>query len=166
MRRPFVVINTRGPTWDDSRPLEQQPEWIAHAAFMDDLEAEGFVLVGGPLEGTRDVVLVLEAEDRPNERHASGAGTGAGSARIAPPAARRHRRTAGATDRTAPSGDVAAIAAAVPAAWPIAMHWAIDRTEAWASWVAEKQRPATRTLTASRTTSVRYGMPTTPPSGM
>ena len=42
-----------------------------------------------------------------------------------------------------------------PAAWPMAMHWAIERTEAWASWVAEKQRPATSTLAASRTTSVR-----------
>jgi uncharacterized protein YciI len=64
MPRLFVVINTRGPTWDDSVPMEKQPEWIAHAAFMDDLEAEGFVRLGGPLEGTPDVVLVLEAEDR------------------------------------------------------------------------------------------------------
>ena len=47
----------------------------------------------------------------------------------------------------------------------MAMHWAIDRTEAWASWVAEKQRPATSTLLASRATSVPNGMPTTWPSG-
>ena len=60
---------------------------------------------------------------------------------------------------------VAASAAAVPAAWPMAMHWAIERTEAWASWVAEKQRPATSTLLASRATSVPSGMPTTWPSG-
>ena len=53
----------------------------------------------------------------------------------------------------------------MPAAWPMAMHWAIDRTEAWASWVAEKQRPATSTLAASRATRVPNGMPTTWPSG-
>ena len=30
----------------------------------------------------------------------------------------------------------------------MAMHWAIERIEAWASWVAEKQRPATSALVA------------------
>ena len=53
----------------------------------------------------------------------------------------------------------------MPAAWPIAMHCAIERTEAWASCVAEKQRPATSTLAASRTSSVRYGIPTAWPVG-
>ena len=59
----------------------------------------------------------------------------------------------------------AASAAAVPAAWPMAMHWAMERTAAWASWVAEKQRPATSTLLASRASRARNGMPTTSPSG-
>ena len=58
-----------------------------------------------------------------------------------------------------------ASAAALPAAWPIAMHCAIERTDAWASCVALKQRPATRTLAASRTSSVRNGMSTACPSG-
>ena len=47
------------------------------------------------------------------------------------------------------------MAAAVPAAWPMAIVWAIERTEACASCVAEKQRPATSVSTASRTMSVR-----------
>ena len=63
MRRPFVLIRSRGPAWDDSRPLEEQADWPAHAAFMDAMAAERFILVGGPLEGTRDVVLVVNAED-------------------------------------------------------------------------------------------------------
>src|SRR3712207_1039294 len=36
-----------------------------------------------------------------------------------------------------------AIAAATPAACPIAMHCPMLRTEAWASWSADRQRPAT-----------------------
>ncbi len=62
MKRPFVVMSTRGPAWDDAGDLENQIDWTAHAAFMDALAAERFILVGGPLEGTRDVVLVFHAE--------------------------------------------------------------------------------------------------------
>lgn len=63
MQRPFVVLETRGSGWDDSRPMDDQADWNAHAAFMDSLVAEGFVALGGPLEGTRDVLLVFQAED-------------------------------------------------------------------------------------------------------
>ena len=61
MRQLFVVIRTRGPAWQDSRPLEGQADWAAHASFMDGLVHEGFVLLGGPLEDTPDVVLVIRA---------------------------------------------------------------------------------------------------------
>ena len=63
MARPFVVLRTRGAQWDDSKALEDQAEWTAHAAFMDALAAESFVALGGPLEGTRDALLVIQAED-------------------------------------------------------------------------------------------------------
>ena len=65
MKHLFAVIRERGPAWDDSRPLlEQQDGWHAHAEFMDALAAEGFVLVAGPLEGTRSVLLIILAEVR------------------------------------------------------------------------------------------------------
>jgi uncharacterized protein YciI len=63
MQRPFVVLRTRGSGWDESRTLEEQAEWPAHAAFMDALVDDGFVVLGGPLEGTRDALLVVQAED-------------------------------------------------------------------------------------------------------
>ena len=63
MRKPFVVLRTRGAGWDDARPLEEQAEWPAHAAFMDALAAEGLVAFAGPLEGTRDALIVFHAED-------------------------------------------------------------------------------------------------------
>lgn len=42
--------------------MERQAEWDAHAAFMEGLAAEGFLVLVGPLEGTRDVLLVVRAE--------------------------------------------------------------------------------------------------------
>ena len=63
MKRPFVVIETRGSAWDDSRQMDDQIGFPAHAAFVDSLVAERFILLGGPLEGTRDVILVMQAED-------------------------------------------------------------------------------------------------------
>ncbi len=63
MPLPFVVLRARGPSWDDSRSMDEQVDWPAHAEFMDALVAEGFVVLGGPLEGTRDALLVIRAED-------------------------------------------------------------------------------------------------------
>jgi len=58
----FAVIRTRGPAWRESHPLEGQADWASHASFMNALAAEGFVVLGGPLEGTSDVLLVIRAE--------------------------------------------------------------------------------------------------------
>jgi len=63
MKRPFVVIRAHGSGWDESRSLEAQRDWPAHAAFMDALVSEGFVALGGPLEGSRRALLVIRAED-------------------------------------------------------------------------------------------------------
>ena len=62
MSSVFAVIRTRGETWKDGVPLEQQDEWEPHRVFMNALEAEGFVLLGGPLEPSRDVLLIFRAE--------------------------------------------------------------------------------------------------------
>jgi len=61
MNRIFFVLRSRGPGWDDSKPLESQKEWPGHAAFMDALFEEGFAALVGPLEGTRDALLILRA---------------------------------------------------------------------------------------------------------
>jgi uncharacterized protein YciI len=63
LKRLFAVIRSRGPGWDDSRGLEGQVDWAVHAAFMDGLVEEGFVAVGGPLEGTREALLIVRAAD-------------------------------------------------------------------------------------------------------
>ena len=61
MERLFAVIETEGAAWETGRPLEEQREWPAHAAFMDRAHEEGFIVLAGPLEGTGDRLLVARA---------------------------------------------------------------------------------------------------------
>jgi hypothetical protein len=68
MPRLFAVRRSRGPAWNHLLPMEQQIDWDAHAAFMNALHAEGFVLLGGPLEGTSDILLITRSNDA-NEIH-------------------------------------------------------------------------------------------------
>lgn len=43
--------------------MEEQEEWPAHAKFMNSLEGECFVVLGGPVTGTREFLLVVRAND-------------------------------------------------------------------------------------------------------
>src|SRR5207247_7129653 len=61
MAQLFAVIRTRGPAWQGSQPLEGQPDWAGDASFMNALAKEGFVVLGGPLEGTADTLLIVRA---------------------------------------------------------------------------------------------------------
>jgi hypothetical protein len=63
MTRLFAVIRSRGPAWNAALPIDDQVEWPAHAAFMNGLVDQQFIAVGGPLEGTPDVLLVVRATD-------------------------------------------------------------------------------------------------------
>ena len=58
----FVVTEEPGPGWDGSRPRRKQDEWDAHAAFMDALVEDGFVMVGGPVGDGSRVLLIIHAE--------------------------------------------------------------------------------------------------------
>jgi hypothetical protein len=55
-----VVLRQSGPEFDPARPLEEQSRWTDHAAFMDGLVEEGFIVLGGPL-GDGRVVHAVEA---------------------------------------------------------------------------------------------------------
>lgn len=56
-----VVLRQTGPEWDASKPMEEQSDWDAHAAFMDRLVDDGFIVLGGPLADRR-VAHAIEAE--------------------------------------------------------------------------------------------------------
>jgi uncharacterized protein YciI len=55
----FAVTLVHGPGWHTSRPIRQQQAWDEHAAFMDGLVDDGFIIVGGPLgDGSQTLHLV------------------------------------------------------------------------------------------------------------
>lgn len=56
-----VVVTRSGPSWIAGRPLEEQTGWLDHAAFMDALVEQGFIVLGGPLADERRVVHAVEA---------------------------------------------------------------------------------------------------------
>ncbi len=62
----YVVLRERAHDWDWSRPMRRQDGWEAHAAFMDALASERFVILGGPLgdeDTAKRVIHVIEAPD-------------------------------------------------------------------------------------------------------
>jgi hypothetical protein len=60
----LVVLRQSGPDFDRSRPLEEQSGWDAHAAFMDKLVDDGYIVLGGPLTEWRTAhAVVAESED-------------------------------------------------------------------------------------------------------
>jgi hypothetical protein len=63
MPRLFAITRTRGPAWKAERPMEEQAEWREHAVFMNALHRDGFIMLGGPLDGTPDVLLIARAAD-------------------------------------------------------------------------------------------------------
>lgn len=60
----YVVRVRRGGPWDWSRDMREQAGWDEHARYMDNLVAEGFALLVGPLEGDREVLWIVEAESK------------------------------------------------------------------------------------------------------
>ena len=68
--RTYAVTVEHGPAWDDSRSLREQDAWDEHAAFMDALVDEGFIVLGGPVGGGNWVLHVVRAdsEDAIRER--------------------------------------------------------------------------------------------------
>ena len=59
----YAVTRERGENWDARLPMRQQEQWDEHAAFMDTLADEGFVVLGGPLgDGEKKFLLIIDAE--------------------------------------------------------------------------------------------------------
>jgi hypothetical protein len=57
----YAVFRVRGSAWQKGLPLESQFGWAAHASFMNNLVTDGFVVLGGPLEGSNEVLLIVRA---------------------------------------------------------------------------------------------------------
>jgi hypothetical protein len=58
----IVELHRAGPHWDPGLPLENQSGFAEHAAVMDALVEEGFIVLGGPLGDEFRVVMAIEAD--------------------------------------------------------------------------------------------------------
>jgi uncharacterized protein YciI len=63
MKNTFVVISSAGQKRDHSKSTREQPLWDEHAAFIDELVADGFILMGGPFVEEGGSMLIVNADD-------------------------------------------------------------------------------------------------------
>ena len=61
----FALINEQGPAWDNQLSMRDQEGWNEHAAFMDALADEKFIVLGGPLKNysKHRTLLIFDAPD-------------------------------------------------------------------------------------------------------
>jgi uncharacterized protein len=59
----FLVTSVWGPSRDPSRGRREQDGWDEHAAFMDGLVEDGFVVLGGPVDEEKAMLLVEAADE-------------------------------------------------------------------------------------------------------
>ncbi len=59
---PFFAVRLEhtGP-WNFAKGLREQEGWDEHAAFMDDLVEQGFIVLGGPLS-EREILHAIRAD--------------------------------------------------------------------------------------------------------
>lgn len=62
MQNIYAMLSVAGSHHDLSKDAREQPYWDEHAAHIDKLVAEGFIMMGGPsVEG--GALLIVKAED-------------------------------------------------------------------------------------------------------
>lgn len=61
MGSTFIVTSVAGADRDHAKGTREQPYWDEHAAFIDRLVEEGFIVLGGPLPDEGGAVLVVRA---------------------------------------------------------------------------------------------------------
>ena len=82
----FAVRLVHGPNWDPGRPIREQDGWDEHAAFMDGLVEDGFIILGGPVGDGEQTLHAVEAadEDEIRARLARDPWASAGLLRVGP----------------------------------------------------------------------------------
>ena len=57
----FVVKREPGPAWNAESSMREQKQWPEHAAFMEALVDDGFVVLGGPLGDGSRILLIVDS---------------------------------------------------------------------------------------------------------
>ena len=73
----YVVETEQSDRWVSSVDMRKQEKWSEHATFMNKLESEGFIVLGGPLQNDsaskestiHRALLVVEAPDEETVRN-------------------------------------------------------------------------------------------------
>ncbi len=60
----YAVTLEWGEGRDVRYPMRGQERWDEHAACMDTLVDDGFIILGGPLDDAEKVLLIINAESR------------------------------------------------------------------------------------------------------
>jgi len=68
MKNTFLAFSSAGPNRDFSKDTRRQPFWDEHATFIDQLVADGLILMGGPLVDEGGSLLIVNAENESEVR--------------------------------------------------------------------------------------------------
>lgn len=68
MKNTFVTISSVGANRDFSKSTREQRLWDEHAAFIDQLIADRFILMGGPLVDEGGAMLIVNADNEDEVR--------------------------------------------------------------------------------------------------
>jgi uncharacterized protein YciI len=68
MGSTFIVMSAAGSNRDHAKGTRDQPYWDEHAAFIDNLIEEGFIVLGGPLPDEGSAVLVVRSNSEAEVR--------------------------------------------------------------------------------------------------
>ncbi len=63
MQNTFIALSSAGPNRDLSKGSREQRFWNEHAAFIDKLVDEGFILMGGPFDDGGAMLIVKAADE-------------------------------------------------------------------------------------------------------
>lgn len=69
MKRTFLVRLTAGPNHNRTRSVDEDSLAREHAAFIQGLIAEGFLIVGGAVDDGGNGVMIVRAETGASVRH-------------------------------------------------------------------------------------------------
>ena len=60
----FIVLSKAGPNRDLSKGSREQAYWDDHAAFIDALVENTFIMMGGPITDEGGAMLIVRADSR------------------------------------------------------------------------------------------------------
>jgi uncharacterized protein YciI len=63
MKKTFILLFDPGPSWDDTKEIEEQKYWNKHVKFVDELFAQGKVVITGPIIDYDRIVIIYEAKN-------------------------------------------------------------------------------------------------------